>query len=122
MGWRFKVAVILLVGFSTALHAGEADVVDVEVSKTRVGVFRFTVTVKHADTGWKHFADKWEIVGPDGTVLGTRVLYHPHVAEQPFKRSLNDVRIGAAIKTVTVRAHDSTHGLGGRELRVDVPH
>ena len=38
-------------------------------------------------TGWEHYANKWDVVGPDDTILGTRVLLHPHVNEQPFTRS-----------------------------------
>ena len=46
--------------------AGEADVVDVEVSKQGDGRFRFDVTVRHADEGWDHYADRWEVLGLDG--------------------------------------------------------
>ena len=102
--------------------AGEADVVGVKVSKSGAGLFRFSVTVRHTDTGWKHYADKWDVVGPDGKVLGTRVLLHPHENEQPFTRSLGGVRIDPKIKSVTVRAHDKPHGYGGRTMTVDVPH
>lgn len=101
--------------------AGEADVVDVKVSKQGT-TFSFDVTVKHADTGWKHYANKWEVVAPDGKVLGKRVLFHPHVEEQPFTRSLSNVRIPAEVKQVVVRAGDSKHELGGKEMTVDVPH
>jgi len=73
---------------SSALQAGEANVVAVKVEKTGSNIFRFDVTVSHSDEGWDHYADKWEIAGPDGTVIGTRTLYHPHVDEQPFTRSL----------------------------------
>ena len=80
-----------------------------------------SVTVRHADTGWDHYADAWEVVGPDGTVYGKRVLYHPHVNEQPFTRSLDGVKIPENVGSVTVRAHDSVHGLGGTETTVKVP-
>jgi len=48
---------------------------------------RFDVTLSHADTGWEDYADGWRVELEDGTVLGTRVLGHPHVNEQPFTRS-----------------------------------
>ena len=35
------------------------------------GRWRFDVTVRHADEGWDHYADKWDVVAPDGTVLAT---------------------------------------------------
>ena len=110
----------LIVGLPVAM-AGEADVVDVTVSEQGDGVFRFDVTVAHDDTGWDHYADRWEVVAPDGTILGTRTLLHPHENEQPFTRSLSGVAIPPDIDTVTVRAHDSVHGLGGAEMTVQLP-
>jgi hypothetical protein len=47
-------------------------------------------------------------------VLGSRTLYHPHVDEQPFTRSLDNVAIPTDVTTVVIRAHDTVHGLGGR--------
>ncbi|MGJ3265642.1 MAG: hypothetical protein ACFE0R_20680 [Salinarimonas sp.] len=101
--------------------AGEADVVDITVSREAGGTWRFAVTVRHADEGWDHYADRFEIVGPDGAVLGTRVLAHPHVDEQPFTRSLSGVAIPDNVETVTVRAHDGVHGLGGETIEVTLP-
>ena len=87
----------------------------------RAHTYRFDVTVEHADTGWEHYADGWEVVAPDGTVLGTRTLLHPHVDEQPFTRSLSGVAIPDGNTEVTIRAHDSVDGLGGKEVRVELP-
>lgn len=101
--------------------AGEADVVGVEARRDGPGLWRFDVTVRHDDTGWDHYADRWDVVGPDGKVLGTRVLLHPHEAEQPFTRSLSGVAIPAGLAEVTVRAHDKVHGYGGREAAVSLP-
>lgn len=106
---------------AAAAYAGEADVVDVKVRMTGSNTYSFDVTVSHADEGWKHYADQWDVVAPDGTVLGTRTLYHPHEDEQPFTRSLSGVRIPESIKKVTVRAHDSVHGYGGKTATVLVP-
>ena len=108
--------------FIASAFAGKADVIDVKIKREESGTFRFEVTVKHADTGWSHYADRWDVVGPDGTVLGKRTLYHPHVDEQPFTRSLTGVRIPPAVKSVTVRAHDNADGLGGKKMTVEVPH
>ena len=110
---------LLFVG-GTAV-AGEADVVDVIATLQGPGTYRFDVTVAHADTGWDHYADRWDVVAPDGTVLGTRTLLHPHVDEQPFTRSLSGVVVPPGVTTVTVRAHDSVHGLGGAEMTVTLP-
>lgn len=100
--------------------AGQADVLEVVVDR-QGDTYRFDVTVRHADTGWDHYADAWEIVAPDGTVLGVRTLFHPHVDEQPFTRSLTGVKVPAGVDTVTVRARDKVHGWGGREATVTVP-
>jgi hypothetical protein len=101
--------------------AGPADVVDVQVTREAGGTYHFDVTVRHADEGWEHYADRWEIVGPDGRILATRPLRHPHVDEQPFTRDLSGVKIPDGITRVTVRAHDSRHGFGGKELSVQLP-
>lgn len=102
--------------------AGEADVIAVKVKKTGPGVFSFDVTVRHGDTGWKHYANKWDVATTDGRVLGTRTLFHPHETEQPFTRSLSGVRIAKDITTVEVRAYDKVHGDGGATKIVRVPH
>jgi hypothetical protein len=78
------------------------------------------VTVKHDDEGWDHYADRWEVLGPDGEVLGTRVLYHPHVGEQPFTRSLGGVEVPEGVEKVVVRARDSVHGYGGKDVLVEL--
>lgn len=108
-----------VLGFSfTAALAGEADVIGVEAAQEGDNTWRFSVTVRHADEGWDHYADRWQVVAPDGTVLGTRVLLHPHENEQPFTRSLGGVVIPEGVDEVIVRAHDSVHGDGGAEIQV----
>ncbi len=105
----------------TSAHAGEADVLKVEVSKLSAGSYLFEVTLTHKDEGWEHYADKWEVFGPDGKAFGTRTLYHPHVYEQPFTRSLSGVKIPAGTSSVSVRGHDSVHGFGGKTISVALP-
>ena len=106
---------------AVAARAGEADVVGAEAREIGDGVYRFEVTLRHADEGWDHYANAWEVVAPDGAVLATRVLAHPHVNEQPFTRNLSGVVIPDGIASVRVRARDSVHGHGGREIEVAVP-
>jgi hypothetical protein len=103
-----------------AARAGEADVLGVEYQIAADGTYRFDVTVRHVDDGWEHYADRWQVLAPDGTVLGERVLLHPHDTEQPFTRSLGGVAVPEDITTVTVRADDSRHGWGGAELTIDL--
>ncbi len=98
--------------------AQEADVVDVEATQTGEGNWRFSVTVSSPDTGWDSYADEWQVVGPDGTVLGTRTLHHPHENEQPFTRSLSGVEIPDDVDEVTVRARMNDGGYGGEEMTV----
>lgn len=117
-------AVFLLIMLTAApidclpVHAGEADVLAATYVKADDGAYRFDVTVRHADAGWEHYADKWQVAGPDGTVYGERVLLHPHDEEQPFTRSQSGIAIPAGVKRVVVRAHDKQHGWGGMELTV----
>lgn len=113
--------VISLLVWASPVFAGEADVVNVQVSKNSETTYTFDVTVSHEDTGWKHFANRWDIIDGKGEILGTRVLHHPHVDEQPFTRSLGGVEIPQNIKTVTIRAHDSVHGYGGHMVHVELP-
>ena len=104
-----------------AVQAGEADVVGAEAARESDGTWRFSVTVRHADAGWDHYADRWQVETPEGRVLGTRVLLHPHEAEQPFTRALGGVVIPPEVTEVVIRAHDSVHGDGGRIFRLTLP-
>lgn len=115
---RRGLLVLLFLAVPFAAISGEADVIDVKASDSGARTYTFHVTVKHEDTGWDHYADKWDVVAPDGTVLGTRTLYHPHVSEQPFTRSLSGVRIPDGISSVRLRAHDKVHKYGGKEFEV----
>lgn len=110
----------LALGLPASAPAGEADVL-AATARPGPGGWSFEVTVAHADTGWDHYADAWRVVGPDGTVYGTRTLYHPHVDEQPFTRALSGVAIPAEVAEVVIEAHDSVHGWGGARLTLRLP-
>lgn len=84
------------------------------------GAWDVGVTVRHEDSGWDHYADRWVIVDGEGRELARRVLRHPHVDEQPFTRSLEGVRLPPGLKRFEVRAHCSAHGDGGRAVTVDI--
>jgi hypothetical protein len=99
--------------------AGEARVIGVEVEPGASG-WRFDVTVESDESGWDKYADGWEVLAPDGTRLGFRELFHPHVDEQPFTRSLSGVEIPPELDEVLVRAHDSVEGWGP-PMRVTLP-
>ncbi|WP_455206530.1 hypothetical protein [Kaarinaea lacus] len=106
-------------GGLSAVNAGEVEIVKVKAEKQRAG-WVFHVTLKHGDTGWDHYADGWRVVTEDGKELGTRTLYHPHVDEQPFTRSLADVNIPADISAVYIEAHDKVHGWSKQKYRVKI--
>jgi len=116
----------LLVSFIFALvtfnvSAGEADVVDVTIESLGNGKFRINATIAHEDTGWDHYANRWDVLNESGEVIGVRELAHPHVNEQPFTRSVS-VTIPISVKTITIRANDSVHDTGGKTFEIKVPH
>ena len=94
--------------------AGEADVVGVEARREGPGRWRFDVTVRHDDTGWDHYADKWDVVGPDGKV-GPRPVTTSGMAgadfviasglklgDQVIVNGLQKARPGTVVKPVPV--------------------
>ena len=82
--------------------------------------WRFDVTIRHPDTGWDHYADGWRVLDMDGTVLGMRVLHHPHETEQPFTRSLSGVRVPAGARQVMIEARDNIDGWTGQPMTFDL--
>jgi hypothetical protein len=108
-------------------RAANADVLYVRAVQTADDTWTFHVTVRHPDTGWEDYADGWDVLTPDGTVIKpdpespfTRLLLHPHENEQPFTRSQSGIIIPADVTQVRVRAHDLVDGYGGREVLVDL--
>ena len=101
--------------------AGEADVLSVSVRCDGRRSCDFEVTVRHADEGWSHYADLWVVEDEEGRALGSRILHHPHVHEQPFTRALRAVGIPEDVERVRVRARDSHHGFGGRAVLLTLP-
>lgn len=100
--------------------AGPAEVVAAQAMRNGDG-WSFSVTIRHGDTGWDHYADGWAIEAPDGTQLGYRKLLHPHVDEQPFTRSLSGVKVPDGLGVVHVRAHDSLHGWSEDRFEIVLP-
>ena len=100
------IAALLL---ATPAFADAPKIVDAVAKSTGMG-WNFSVTLEHPDTGWEHYADGWEIVDAEGKVLGTRILHHPHVNEQPFTRSLNNVMLPDGTREVFVRVKCNEDG------------
>ncbi len=110
----------MIFGFAQPAAASEVEIVAAEATVS-AGGYAFSVTLRHADTGWKHYANQWRVLAPDGTVLGTRVLVHPHVDEQPFTRGLSRVKVPAGIKRVLIQAQDSVSGVSAKTFPLDLP-
>ena len=108
---------IIIFLFATSVYASDVEIVKVVLSKY-AGTWRADVTLKHGDTGWKHYADAWRIVDKDGKVIGKRKLHHPHVNEQPFTRSLDNFYIDSGFDVVYVEAHDSKHGWSSNRVKI----
>jgi hypothetical protein len=103
------------------VQADSPRVINAEVSPNGDGTYTVSATIRHGDTGWGHYADNFEVLTPDGRLLGRRVLYHPHETEQPFTRSLGDVAVPAGISRIVVRAHDKVHGYGQQTVTLTLP-
>jgi len=101
---RISLVSLFLFIISSTGYAGEADVIAAKMEHSGGNFYRFTVTVKHDDEDWDHFAKAWEILDSDGNILGARVLLHPHVNEQPFTRS-HTISLPENINQVTIRAN-----------------
>lgn len=85
------------------------------------GSWTVAVTLFHADTGWDNYADGWRLETPDGAIIATRVLAHPHVHEQPFTRSLGGVAFPTGLTSVVVRASTSVEGWAADAVEVPLP-
>jgi len=116
-GWLY----LLLCFALPAAFAGEADVIDVKVRRAAPGVYDFDITVRSVDKGWDHYADAFEVLAPDGSLLGRRELLHPHETEQPFTRDLHGVRIPTGVTRVVVRARHKPRGYDGATKTVALP-
>ncbi len=105
--------------FSVNAFANNVEIVRVVLSKY-AGSWRADVTLRHADEGWKHYADAWRLVDDKGNEIAKRVLWHPHVNEQPFTRSLSNFHLSENIKILYVEAHDKKHGWSPDRVKIDM--
>lgn len=113
----FFIVMSLLV--TNVVFASDIEIVKVKLTQ-QTGTWRADVTLNHADTGWKHYADAWRLVDEKGSVIGKRTLYHPHVNEQPFTRSLYDFQIPINTKMIFVEAHDLNRGWSANKVKIDL--
>ncbi|MFX0542139.1 hypothetical protein ACEWPM_010460 [Roseovarius sp. S4756] len=114
-------ALSALVAFLSPVAALAEPPVVTAASAQRDGMgWQLSVTIRHDDTGWDHYADGWDVLSEDGTVLATRTLHHPHVNEQPFTRSLRQVMLPDGTRRVYIRAHCSHGDMSERLTPVDL--
>ncbi|VAW78551.1 hypothetical protein MNBD_GAMMA12-3409 [hydrothermal vent metagenome] len=110
---------IVTLSATVMVSAGEVEIRKVVMQKTGSG-WVFEVTLKHDDTGWKHYANAWRVLAEGGKVIKTRVLAHPHVNEQPFTRGLGGVLIPKGSKLVIVEARDTIHGWSKKRVLINL--
>ncbi len=114
------IAPILLLSLSSLSLANEVEITNVVAHQASDKTWTFAVTLKHADTGWDHYANEWQVIAPDNKILATRTLYHPHVEEQPFTRNTSGVKIPANMETVRIIAKDTVHGLSKTAMQINL--
>ncbi|MGB0632516.1 MAG: hypothetical protein ACPGRZ_17640 [Alphaproteobacteria bacterium] len=108
---------IALLGAGTsAVLADRPKIVNARILLLHENSYEVHVTVGHEDSSWDHYVDRWEVIGPNGKILGTRVLWHPHIGEPMFLRVLRPVTIPPGVKDVIIRVHDKKHGYGHEKL------
>ncbi len=120
---KLRIIIFFQIGFlfTTMVNANEANILDVDVKNEGNDRYTFHVTVQHEDKGWDHYADRWEILTPEGEIVAIRILRHPHIKEQPFTRGLPFVPVSKDINEVTIRAHCSVDGFEGIENKLTLP-
>ena len=123
----FAVSFAALPGASPfgAAMAGEPKTVEVKIERAGedgdTRFFNIFATIRHEDTGWDHYCDRFEVLDADtGKVLGERELAHPHEDEQPFTRMLR-LPVPPGVTRVQIRAHDSRHGYEKEPVEMALP-
>ena len=114
----FTSALVLAVSHSS--KANDINILAAAIIHQSHGEYLVNVKLEHHDTGWQHYADEWRLVDNKGNILGSRVLQHPHVHEQPFTRSLSNVKISSELEAVYIEAHDKVHGWTKNHLMIDL--
>lgn len=113
-----KRAIALLCLAAAPAFADGPEIVDA-TARQAGGSWTVSVTIRHPDTGWDHYADGWRVVTETGDVLGTRELLHPHETEQPFTRSLSGVALPDAPLFIEARCNVDGWGDTRRALSRD---
>ncbi len=96
----------------------QVDATAVSVSGSP-GDYDFAVTLLSDDVDCTHYADWWEVVGADGSLVFRRILNHSHPDEQPFTRDGGPVEVDADDE-LWVRGHLNDLGYRGQVLHGSV--
>ena len=84
-----------LASVTTPVVAEQTSVLDATATANADGTYSFSATLSHRDEGWSHYANKWEVLTPQGAVIGTRTLFHPHVDEATVHPEFSPCRSAA---------------------------
>ena len=83
------------------------------------GAGSIAVTVSSPYDSPARYADALRVRSEDGIeVYGVRELTHDHASEQPFTRSITDVKIPDDVTEVVVEGRDQVSGWGGKTVTV----
>jgi hypothetical protein len=119
-----KTLYLLILLFITACNAGDnqsEESLNSGIAKaniTKVAIegaefnYTFSVTVQSDETGCGQYADWWEVLKQDGTLVYRRILAHSHPNDQPFTRSGGLVKANQN-ELLYVRAHMNKFGYVG---------
>ncbi len=124
---RFATLLILTTSIFTVIlstpkvNADEPVILNATAEVQINSLYAFSVTLAHPDTGWAHYADGWDVLASDGTVLGTRTLYHPHGNNEPFTRSLANIAVPIGESSVRIRSHCSVDGEAETMFLLELP-
>lgn len=115
----FKV-LILICSLCSLIYAEmiQANITAVKTQRT-IDAYTFVVTIKSDETGCEQYANWWEVLSEEGTLLYRRILVHSHPNTQPFTRSGGILNIKPN-EVVYVRAHMNTLGYVGTVMKGSV--
>ena len=99
-------------GVASTVLSDVADVVSVEVDSDG-DLHTFSVGLLSPDVDCDQYADWWELLSADGSLVYRRILNHSHADEQPFVRTSTPIKLTSNTPLI-VRGHMHPAGYGGR--------